>query len=270
MSKLVAFDTKTTAARFQAVVKSLNEFDRLEVRGVIDTLLSPTDRENCFVATYYRTGANVSSILSLGIPKDFQAISMLARGVFELAVDIRLINLIPNGFAKMIAFTEVERLKAAQRITNFTANNPTTTIGITVYDSFIKNNEAKINATRQMLWPNQKRLTHWSGLTLPERTKKLNAPFDQIYELNYAQLSWHVHSGLTSIINLQAETFIAMCGVAFNLTVQSYLEVLLTVIREFRIDKAVEKIEKKLDAAKLLPFTEGPKQADQLLKDLLE
>src|SRR4029077_10116675 len=37
------------AERFYTMVKSLNNFDKAEVKGVIDTLLSPTPADNCSV-----------------------------------------------------------------------------------------------------------------------------------------------------------------------------------------------------------------------------
>jgi hypothetical protein len=33
------------------MVKSLHEFDKQEVKGVVDTLLSTSERERCFIAT---------------------------------------------------------------------------------------------------------------------------------------------------------------------------------------------------------------------------
>jgi len=75
--------------RFFTMLKSLEQFDELEVRNVIGGLLSPSDREKCFIAIYRRATANVLTLLNLNRPIDFQAISMLSRALFELAVDIR-------------------------------------------------------------------------------------------------------------------------------------------------------------------------------------
>ena len=54
MATSVPVDTLKTTERFYTVVKSLCEFDEIEVRGVVRTLLSTTARERCFIATYYR------------------------------------------------------------------------------------------------------------------------------------------------------------------------------------------------------------------------
>jgi len=91
------FDPLQTTDRFYTVMKSLSEFDKIEVRGVIQTLLSTSDRERCFIGTYQRATANIATLLEFKHAKHFQAIAMLARGLFELAVDVRLIDVIPDG-----------------------------------------------------------------------------------------------------------------------------------------------------------------------------
>jgi hypothetical protein len=251
------------------MVKSLSEFDKIEVRGVIQTLLSKTDREQCFIGTYYRSVANVGTLLELKSPKHVQAIAMLARALFELAVDIRLLGVVPDGPAKLIAFSDMEKLRAAYKIPKFKAANRNASVDSSIYSSFVTNNEQRINGERRVLWPNLPKLKHWSGLDLASRVALLKSPFDEIYEVHYPRLSWYVHSGLTGVANLEAETFTVMCGYAYKLAADSYWETLLTVIREFKIEKANEKIEAKLEYAKMLPFTRSPEQADQLLRWLL-
>jgi|CZKJ01.1.fsa_nt_gi hypothetical protein len=270
MSPATTFDPVQTTDRFYTMVKSLSEFDKMEVRGVIQTLLSTSGRERCFVGTYYRTTANIATLLEFKQPRHFQAIAMLARGLFELAVDIRLIDLIPGGPTKIMEFTDVEKLRCARKILQFKAANPAAKVETTIYSSFVTNNERRIDGTKSVLWKTTKNLSHWSGLSLPKRVALVKSPFEEIYEVNYPQLSWYVHSGLTGIVNLKAETFTLVCGSAFKLAADAYREVLLTMIREFKIAKANEKIEGKLDAARFLPLTDTPQEADQLLRALTQ
>ena len=265
-----ALDPLQTTDRFYTMVKSLSEFDKTEVRGVIQTLLSTSYRERCIIGTYHRVTANISSLLEFKQPRHFQAVAMLARGLFELSVDIRLIDLIPDGLTKIMEFTDVEKLRCARKILRFKAANPAAEVDTSLYSSFVANNENRIDAAKRMLWPTAKMLSHWSGLDLPRRVALVRSPFAEIYEVSYPQLSWYVHSGLTGIVNLKAETFTLVCGRAFKLATDSYSEVLMTVIREFKISKTNEKIEDKLKAAKLLPFTDTPEEADKLLRALAQ
>jgi len=252
---------------FFTVLKSLEQFDQLEVRGVIETLLSPSDREQCFIASYRRSTANVATLLELKAAKHFQAISMLARALFELAVDIRLIDVIPNSCEKMIALVDVEKLKCARKIIKFKTDHPAAKVDTTTYDAFVANNGTSVDSLQATLWPTKK-VDHWSGRDLRSRVTLLKAPFEEIYDVSYPRLSWQVHSGLTGVVNLQPETFTLMCGEGFRLAVESYLETLSAMIQEFKLAKADEKIQGKMKAAKMMPFTQSPQQAQQLLQEL--
>jgi Family of unknown function (DUF5677) len=210
----------------------------------------------------------VTSLLEFKHAKHFQAIAMLTRNLFELSVDIKLIDLIPDGPAKIREFTDVEKLRAARKILRYKAANPSAKVDTAPYSSFVAINENRIDAARKLLWPNTKKLSHWSGLRISERAELLKSPFQEIYEVKYPMLSWYVHSGLTGVVNLNAETFTVFCGVAFQLVAEAYRELLLTMIREFKIAKADGKIEGKLEAAKYIAFADSPEQAQKMYRHL--
>lgn len=78
----------TAPERFFTVIKSLNQFDQQEVRPVVGSIVNKADRDHCFAGIYYRAKANVESLLSLKYAKDVQASTMLARSLFEFAVEL--------------------------------------------------------------------------------------------------------------------------------------------------------------------------------------
>jgi len=164
---------------------------RWKFGGVIRSLLLTSDRERCFIGTHHRFNGNVATLLELKQAKHFQAIAMLARGLFELAVDIRLIDAIPDGPRKMLEFADVEKLRCARKVVQFKADRPATSFDTAVYSSFIANNESRIETTRNALWPatgKLKNVSHWSGLSLSSRVALVKSPFEEIYEVNYPQL----------------------------------------------------------------------------------
>ncbi|HEV2296973.1 MAG TPA: DUF5677 domain-containing protein [Candidatus Acidoferrales bacterium] len=269
MSATAPLDSATmNADKFYTMVKSIHWFDTIEVKGVIDTLLSPTPRDNCFVGTYYRTLGNVETLLRLNKSKDFQAIAMLARALFELSVDSRLLQVMPDGWGKMLAFADVEKLRAANKVIGFKKKNPTADLDTTVYDSFVSRNAVRVTGLRSSIWPGVKKLTHWSGLNLSQRVAFVKSPFDQVYEVDYPRLSWYAHSGLTGILNVQAVTFIHLCAYAYHLAALAYRESLISMIREFKISKANEKIERQLRVANMLPFTDSSEQVSALMESI--
>jgi hypothetical protein len=269
MSTNAVAEAEENAGQFYWILKSLNQFNIAEVKGVIATLISPSDHENCFIGTYYRAIGNVETLLGIQNSKSVQAAAMLSRTLFELAVDIRLLNVIDFGSMKMLVFVDMEKLRCARKITKFKAANPTISIDTTAYESFITKNEKTIDAKHRTLWPGSDRMRHWSGIGMSRRVAILKEPFEEIYECNYPMLSWYVHSGLTGILNVKAETFSHVSALAFKLAADAYWEVILGMIREFKIAKADEKIEKKMEYAKRVPFTSSPEQAEELLKALL-
>jgi hypothetical protein len=262
MTASVASNPQDVADRFFTMVKSLEKFDEIEIRSVINTLLSPTEREKCFIATYRRTVANVASLLELKSAKHFQAIAMLARALFELAVDIRLIDVLPQSCEKMVAFVDVEKLRCALKVQQFKASHQGSGVDTSNYDSFVSTRRASVEAAMKALWPGMTKVTHWSGRVLSERVKLLKPPFEQIYEVLYPSLSWQVHSGLTGVVNLKAETFTFICGKGFELSGDSYSEILSAMIDEFKIETANRTVRGKMKAAKLLPFTDTAEEAE--------
>ena len=250
--------------RFFTSLKSMNELDTLEIRNVVRGLLSPTQRDICFTGNYFRATANVETLLSLKNAKDFQAIAMLARSLFELAVEIRLINQVDNSVEKIIVFSDVEKLRSAQKIVSFKRRDPGAKVDAAIYAEFVAKNEQRINQERVATWPGVKKVAHWSLMNMAERTEKLGAPFEEIYQVNYPQLSLYVHSGIVGIVNISKETFALLAGIAFTIALEAYMQIIEAVINEFKIYKADGKLKDKMQFAKMLPFTDGPQQADLL------
>jgi hypothetical protein len=264
MSMSAPLDASANTDRFYTVIKSMHEFDKREVNGVVQTLLSLTPREDCFVGTYYRTLGNVETLLRMDKAKDFQAIAMLARALFELAVEIRLLETIPDGWDKMLAYSDFQKLRTANKIIAFKRQNPSSDIDTTAYDIFVARNSAKVAGFLKSMWGGAKNPNHWSGLNLEARSVKLGLPYNQVYAVDYSRLSWYVHPGLAGVINVPAVTFIHLCAYAFHLAATAYGESLLSIIRTFNIGKANAQIESLLRLAKELPFTDTPEQAEIL------
>jgi hypothetical protein len=266
MTDSAIVEAASNTDRFYTQVKSLHAFDTLEVRCVINNLLSKTPEETCYLATYIRTIGNVESLLQFKASKDVQAIAMIARALFELAVDSRLLETTPGGWLKMTAHADLEKLRLAGRIIAFKKANPHVQTDTAVYQKYIDQNLARVTGLQKSLWPTDKTPRHWSGMHLGSRCEALGAPFDQIYAEDYARVSWYAHPGLTGVINVPAETFIHVCAYAYHLAVNSYRESLMTMIRVFKLSAANEHIEARLDTAMKLPFTDTPEQVEILRK----
>jgi len=253
-------------ARLHGVLLSILKFDNTEVRPRIDAAAAQTAAEQCTIGTYLRTLANVRTLVTLKDSSSFQAIAMIARALFEFAVDIRLQQHIPDGAEKAMAFVDVEKLRAARR---FVANAAKTGDECDIHEKFIKERSAEIEAKWQTYWPGQKRPPHWSGMNLRSRVQLLKTPFDAMYDAHYQELSWYVHTGLTGVANLEAQIFPLICGTSYEVAIESYRETLRAVIEQLNLRATDTDIEKKLELARLLPFTNGPGEAVQLRHEVL-
>lgn len=266
------FDPVEMTERFFTIIKSLNQFDKAHLRGVVNTLLGEkTDREICYLGGYYRAIANIETLLLLKSSKEFQIIAMIVRSLFEIAVDSRLLSKVTDGEKKMIAYSGAEKLRSANKIIAFKNANPDAALDVSIYQEFIDKESARIDAQCATLWPGVKSsdIQHWSRMKLPKRVAELKTPFEQIYAVNYPQLSWYVHSGLTGVINVKKETFGIFAGVAFTLAAECYSLIMTDVIDVLKLAKATEKIKEMMTLAKMLPFTNGAAQARALEAELL-
>jgi hypothetical protein len=143
--------------RFYTQVKSVNKFDELEVKPVIDGLLSTKEEEICFIGTYHRARCHVDTALLLQNVRHFQAAAMIARSLFELAVDMRLLEIVPLGWMKMLAFVDVERLRCANKIVAFGGSNAAFA-DVSACKALIADRRKAIDTKRQALWPNLKKV----------------------------------------------------------------------------------------------------------------
>jgi hypothetical protein len=120
-----------------------------------------------------------------------------------------------------------------------------------------------------LLFPQGKPLTHWSGMNLKERTAKLGHPFDELYEVKYPQMSWYTHSAGSTGFDLKRETYPLLAGVYFELAAMCYMALLTSVIEEFKLTAADDKIKSKMRYAQMMPFTDTDEQLQALERGLL-
>jgi hypothetical protein len=256
-------------ARFFAGLTSMMQFDELEVRGIVRGIIAPNERENCFLLSYWRAAAHAMSLSKLTGHQHFQAIMMIARSLFEMSVDLKLIDKIPSGAEKMMAYVEVEKLRAARKIVRFKQTHPATKLDDSLYRSYIASEGKRIEAKKARLWPGATKIEGFANMNLAQRSALAGLEFEEVYEVEQPRMSWQVHSGLTGVANLQAQTFTYMAGTGMASCIQSYERILTAVIDEFRIGKTDERIKDKLAVSKLLPWADDPAQAQQLYNEAI-
>lgn len=269
LSLRIGPDSATLGERLYTVIKSLNEFDKKEVYGVVSGLVGQTDRDRCFRGIYLRAKWNVESLLSLRYHKDFQAIAMITRSLFELVIDTKLIKEIPDAVLKITTFSEIEKLRAAKMIVAFKAAHPSGSDDATVQALFIKNNESAIEAQRKAVWGGNVEVRHWSGKSVKDRAALLKEPFEEMYANKYPQLSWYTHAAGLAGFDLKTSSYEKLATIHHYLAVQLYKLLLRAIIDEYQFVKWDSKIFDKMKLAEQMPFTDTDDQLEALERELL-
>src|ERR1700722_4456963 len=91
-------------------------------------------------------------------------------------------------------------------------------------------------------------------MRLDKRAEHLGSEFERTYQVHYPQLSWHVHSGVTGLGTLTAESFAHLCGLDYVILISCYVAILETIVDAFGITKADDKLKNRIDFARVIAF----------------
>ncbi len=268
------FDPKTadpleTLSRTRDMLTNLRKFDEFEVYPVCLGQLALSQTEGCRTSTYLRVQRNVDSMIELKHVVHFQALSMLARSIFELSLDIRLMQLIPDAAERMMCFKSLETLRAAKAAV-VRGKEPDGSPASTTVSDYEATRRAPIEARAAQLWGHKfNGVKHWSGLDLKQRVSRIaDDRITHIYVYTYRTMSWQTHPGLQGSYGLPASAFPTIARSALALAVFSYLEVLRSLIRALGLNKHDPLIDAKLNLAHTLPYTDLPAEESQLRCEL--
>jgi hypothetical protein len=252
--------------RAYAVVRNVSDVEQRDMRNVVMGLLSPTLREKYLTLNYHRAGLNVELLLTLTDTRQFQAIALLARTIFELAVEVKLISLNADAAAKIDVATRVEKLRYARNVVNFKRLHPDSDVPVQDCVAFVAMYEKSILAEQNAMWPGVKDLTHWTTKKLPRRMALVGDPFEKMYEMHYAPLSWYSHGGVTGLNEPNTELFAFFAGIAYKIAGESYIQLLEVIINELKLYSAAPTLKDKLNCAKLVAYANNQEEADVILR----
>lgn len=272
MPPTIDSDVMDLVARFHGALIALERFDSENVRPYVDTKENLPPREFAIFSTYLRSFAHIRTLTELTNVSHFQAIAIGTRALFELALEIPLIDRVDNGPEKHRVFSDVERLRTARQIVEFHATGKMEEpLGhLVVHEKFIADNALRIDTEAKATWPANPHPHHWSAMKLPKRVAEIGAPFEEIYNVSYAELSWYTHPGVGVVATLDVSAYPAICGDAFGIAIRCYVETLKFMIGELNLREDDSLIDKKLDFARMQAFAADPAQAEALRRALLD
>jgi hypothetical protein len=73
---------------FHAALRNLQKLEQDDFREIIKSQLRPTLRERYLTVNYHRAVFNVEMMVAVKDTRQFQTLSLLARTIFELALEV--------------------------------------------------------------------------------------------------------------------------------------------------------------------------------------
>jgi hypothetical protein len=204
------------------------------------------------VGTYYRIVGWLKALCELDSLPHYQAVASGARSLFELLLDMKLIQTDSTGdlVKKFHAFPEVERYRAALNLVSYCDKTNKTGIDCTPQRKFVNGTakESSINAIILQHWGKTKKgkpnwPSHWSGKNVPDRAEILGPEYEELYFEFYPLLSWHIHSGSTGYARFSEKTFESMFGLMHGTIQKVVLDATEICAEEMKIDK-IDNLEK--------------------------
>ena len=204
---------------------------------------------DAFFGLFMRVLAWMRTLWKLDEPGDFQAVTVASRTLFEIAVDLTIMHFdaVANPPAKMDAWEESAKLKAARRIRDF-LHRPGCTESPKNYAhflSFLANNDQRIQALRKRWWPRKdgkpEHPDRWTRRNLSEDADKATQLYpagklDAYYARRYAHNCWNTHgSGLAGVRGIPPADFPALAVLAFDECAQFAMIALEMTLRHFSI-----------------------------------
>lgn len=211
-------------------------------------------RDSSIQGLYLRALAWVQTLEKLNDPIGVQAILAAKRGLLEVLVDLIFLHYDKTNEKgwRMYWWAKSERLKAAEETMEFYQNR-----GLPIPDRYNERKQSwlrdksEIDDMRKRLWPNKnpnkashpKRWTGSGGLLEDIRNADdlhgqiikgdLGVTLEELYCTEFRHMSWFVHSGLASILNLPPEAFLLACGLAFHQSADLGMSIAKIVLKDF-------------------------------------
>ena len=216
-------------------------FVQSRVIGILDGQINLSQQEEAVLGIFLRIHALACSLVRLNQKIDFNAVAVIARTLFELLLDIKLLsspNIKQKELDRFFAFSEIDRFRKARRIVDLQNKHPelvnNSLLDSTKRKEFVEKTgvkdaiELKVddlwgrNKKEKLNWPN-----HWSGSTIKKRAE-INGPlYEQEYLEVYSLLSSYAHGGSSAYSGLSQKALESVYGISLEYARKMYIESLL-------------------------------------------
>lgn len=254
---VTALSIEERAAAFFKGTGNIYSLMNQVVCPILDGQLEKSDYENAVVGTYYRITLLLRGLTELSDPAHFQIVNSIARTVFELLLDLKVLSSDPTLAEKFFAFSRVAKFRKATQLKEFLSANPSVDQAqhqdavefasdgkrqTEVEQDCIKHWGTDRNGNPR--WPD-----HWSGKNIAERANEAGIELAEIYRSQFFLQSYYVHAGPAGVQNLSREALICTFGLAHWLVQRLAAMATQIVADEFRLFSTDLELREKLRLA---------------------
>ncbi len=254
---------------FHAALRNLQKLEQDDFREIIKSQLWPTLRERYLTVNYHRAVFNVEMMVAIKDTRQFQTLSLLARTIFELALEMKCIIRDPDAERKVELFSKMEVLRSARAISAF-MNGRHEAHYYRQHIDFVNTHGAQIDAEQAVMWPpipgKKQVIKHWTLKPIRQRAKDCGDPFDRLYEVNYSQLSWMTHSGVVTPLNITSDWVMSFVSTVYSIGIDSYVAILEMLVVQFKLSLTNEHVMRKIVCNRDLGFTGTPQEAEAVMR----
>lgn len=256
MNEFPDFTPHELLSSYHDALKQAVDFVQSQVIPILKGQINLSQQEEAVVGIFYRTHSLASSLTRLNHKIDFNAVAEIARTIFELLLDIKLVsspNIAKRDLDRFFTFAEVDRFRKAKKIVNLQKQYPDLT-NSSFFNSAARKKfvdmpskadaiEAKVDSLwgkkgkgkGKLNWPD-----HWSGVSIRERAKNFGPLYEQEYLEIYSLLSAYAHGGNAAYSDLSEAALESVYGISLELARKMYIESLLICSKILKLREGIE------------------------------
>ena len=235
-------------------LKEAVDFVQSKVIGVLSGQINLKQQEEAVLGIFYRTHTLASSLVRLNNKIDFGAVASIARTIFELLLDIKLLSsskVKRKDLDRFFAFPEVSRYRTASKIVDLQKNHPelanNSLLNSAERRKFVDEpgKASDIEKKVVLLWgrdskgkPNWPK--YWFGRSIRKHAETFGPWYEQEYLEVYSLLSSYTHGGSSGYSGFSDKALESVYGISLEYARKMYIESLLICSNLFNLKEGIE------------------------------
>jgi hypothetical protein len=220
-----------------------------------------SEREKALIGIYFRVHGWMESVSKMNTSACFQGVAAAARAIFELVLDLEMLDNDPSGvnLKKFVGFPDMDRADVAEKCLRFFKENKQTLQMFREEHLLraIQNKKDLVEKNRVSLWGKSKHgeVKHWTGeKNIKARAKSVKQEYENLYVEFYALLCWSIHSGATVYGGKDKETLEGYFQFSHGLFIKLSAIAIKVISKNFHLEKVIENLNIFLNHVKDEPY----------------